>query len=199
MIKNIILDIGNVLGHFQWEKVFTDMMGVSGAEFDELAECTTLSDMWKEFDRGVLSDEEICQKCIKLNPGMEPRIREFFSHLGDIVLDFDYSRKWIGELHEAGYKVYILSNYGKTAFENCRANGCLAFVDDVDGALISYQEKMIKPDREIYERLLEKFNLVADECLFFDDLPENINGAEVVGIHGHVFVGYEDAKKFLSN
>lgn len=196
-IKNIVLDIGNVLGHFCWEKVFTDIMGITGDEFERLADCTVRSSMWSELDRSLLSDEQVMENCINLDPSQEANIREFFTHLGEVVIDFDYSRKWINELKADGFKVYILSNYGKTSFTSCREKGNLAFVDDVDGAVISYEVKQVKPDLEIFETLLKKYDLKAEECLFFDDLQKNVEGARKIGMQASLFTGYDEAKKVI--
>ena len=46
---------------------------------------------------------------------------------------------------------------------------------------------MLKPDPAIYLCMLEKFGLKAEECLFFDDVEVNVEAAQKLGIHGHVF------------
>ena len=199
MIKNIVLDIGMVLGHFCWEKVFTDIMNVTGEDFDRLAKVTVLGPYWDEFDRGVLTDEEIAKKCIALSPSDEPLIREFYSHLGEIVEDFDYSYDWVKNLKAAGFGVYLLSNYGKTAFKKCRANGNLAFVDLVDGAFISYEYKMIKPDIEIYKTFLRTYDLNGEECLFIDDRPVNVQGSIDAGMGAFLFENYEDTVSYIES
>ena len=58
-----------------------------------------------------------------------------------------------------------------------------AFLDLLDGGIVSYQVHALKPDREIYEILLARYDLVADQCLFFDDRADNVEGARKVGIH----------------
>ena len=52
---------------------------------------------------------------------------------------------------------------------------------------------LLKPSLEIYERFLQEFSLNPQECLFFDDLQENVDGAIACGIHGHRFCGKDDA------
>lgn len=197
MIKNIVLDIGMVLGHFCWEKVYTDIMKINGEDFDRLAKVTVLGPYWDEFDRGVFTDEEIAQKCIALSPDDEKLIREFYSHLGEIVEDYDYSYDWVKKLKTAGLKVYLLSNYGKTAFEKCRANGNLKFVDLVDGDFISYRYKMIKPDPKIYETFLKTYDLNGEECLFIDDRKVNVQAAIDAGINAYVFENYEKTVSYI--
>ena len=56
------------------------------------------------------------------------------------------------------------------------------FLNVLDGGVVSYQVHVLKPDREIYEILLEKYSLKAEECLFFDDRMDNVEGAKKVGI-----------------
>lgn len=197
MIKNIILDIGNVLGHFCWEDIFHEKLGVYGKDFDEMAAATTGSGMWNEFDRSLLSDEEIIEACCKRAPQHADKIREFFSYVGEIVIDYDYSEDWIKSLKARGYKVYILSNYGRTSFNKCLENGHLQFINLADGRLVSYEVCMCKPEAGIYEAFLKKFKLNASECVFIDDRPENIAGGEKAGIKGIVFTGYEQAQREL--
>ena len=67
----------------------------------------------------------------------------------------------------------------------------------MDGALFSYEVKLIKPDAAIYHTLLERFDLKAEECVFLDDLPANIEAARKAGITGIVFEGLEKALESL--
>ena len=57
-----------------------------------------------------------------------------------------------------------------------------SFLKVLDGGIVSYQVKEIKPGRRIYELLLEKYDLKAEECLFFDDRAVNVEAARNMGI-----------------
>ena len=57
---------------------------------------------------------------------------------------------------------------------------------------------MLKPAPEIYQALLSKYQLKADECVFFDDRKVNVEGANAVGIHGIVFENLAQAKEALA-
>ncbi|MCR5583957.1 MAG: HAD family phosphatase [Lachnospiraceae bacterium] len=196
MIKNVILDIGNVLGDFQWKELGRECMKLNDEEFELFADAMIHSGLWDEFDKAYMTDAEIIKAITDRMPSLADRIPEFFKRLGDIVLDYDYSCPWIDELHAKGFKVYILSNYGKTAFEEGTKNR-LKFVPMVDGKVVSYEVKMVKPNKDIYECLLNRYSLKADECIFFDDRKENIKGAENVGIHGILFQNIDQAKADL--
>ena len=71
------------------------------------------------------------------------------------------------------------------------------FLPEMEGGILSYKEHLIKPEPEIYRTLLDKFNLVADECVFLDDRRENIEAAETQGIHTVLFTTYQDALEKL--
>ena len=55
----------------------------------------------------------------------------------------------------------------------------------------------MKPEPEIYQTLLAKYGLKAEECVFLDDRQVNIDGAKAQGMEGIVFTSYEDAVERL--
>lgn len=191
MVKNIVLDVGRVLVAWQPKELMKEL-GFSDEIVGELSKALFESGIWNETDRGVLSDEEFLALAVGNAPAYEKEIRLFWENVGKAIWQFSYVKEWIGAMKEAGYHVYILSNYGSWTYEKTKDNA-LDFLEDVDGAIFSYQVKLIKPDAEIYYALLEKYGLQAEESVFLDDLPANIEGAKAVGMHGIVFAGLEDA------
>lgn len=198
MIKNIIFDIGNVLASFRWKDLFKDL-GYTGEKFDRIAAATVLHPtMWNEFDRSLMSDEEIIAKCVERAPEYEQEIRLIFTKTELLIEEYTYSYNWIQNLKEQGFKIYLLSNYGKTSFEAARDHGRLSFLPVVDGGVISYEVQIVKPEPAIYKKLLEKYNLAAEECVFLDDKAENIEAAKALGFHGIVVESYEQASEALN-
>ena len=197
MIHNIIFDIGNVLASFRWKDLFQDL-GFTGDKFDRIAAATVLHPtMWNEFDRSLMSDEEIIAKCIERAPEYEEEIRLMFSKTELLVEEYAYSYGWIKRLKERGFHVYLLSNYGRTSFEAAKNHGRLSFLPLVDGGVISYEVQIVKPEPGIYKALLQKYNLKADECVFLDDRADNIEAAELLGLQGIVVKSYEQAEAEL--
>ena len=70
-----------------------------------------------------------------------------------------------------------------------------------DGQIISALEHMVKPDREIYDLILNRYHLKPEECLFIDDLEPNVKAAQAVGINTVHFTnrhkGYEEIRERL--
>ena len=195
MVNTVVFDIGNVLIDFRWKELFVEL-GFVGEKFERIADATVRSQWWNEFDKGEMSLEEIIGKFLENAPEYETEIRSIFDHMEDLLRGRGYADAWIRELQERGCKVYILSNMSQIAHE-VHGNGCMSFLNQVDGAILSYQEKMIKPDRCIYELLCSRFGIEPQTAVFLDDTIRNIEAAKEFGLHGIHFKTYEQAKAEL--
>lgn len=192
MIKNVIFDIGNVLVGFDW-KDFYKSFGYTDEIVERIADATVRDPFWNEIDRGVMSEEEILEGFIKKDPEIEAEIRETYADYSELLHQFEYTKGLIKDLQNKGFKVYCLSNMSYKAVRECKA---LDFLPMLDGYVLSCDVKLIKPDNAIYELFLDKYGLNANECVFFDDLQKNIEGAKKAGIHGIVF---KDLKSAISD
>ena len=63
----------------------------------------------------------------------------------------------------------------------------IGIFENTSGRMISQPYKTIKPDKEIYEILLNKYNLKPEECIFIDDTPENVETAINLGMSGFIY------------
>lgn len=183
-IKNIIFDIGNVLLGFDYRSFFQSF-GYDEATVERLAKATAQSPDWNEFDRGVLSYEEVLQRFVANDPELEPVIFRTFENLNGILRRYEYAIPWIRELKDKGYKVYYLSNFFRKVEADCAET--MDFMPYMDGGILSYREKVTKPEGAIYQLLLSRYGLKAEESVFLDDTEKNIVGARKEGIYGIVF------------
>lgn len=190
MIRNIVFDIGNVLTDFRWKEFLADK-GFDEEMIQRIARASIQSPLWAEFDRGELTDQELMDAFVANDPEIEKELHKAYDNVKGMVTIRDYAIPWLEELKEKGYRVLYLSNFSHKAYVDC--NDALAFLSHMDGGILSYRDKVIKPNPEIYKLLLERFGLEASECVFLDDMPENIKAAEALGIHGIVFTTREEA------
>jgi 2-haloacid dehalogenase len=86
----------------------------------------------------------------------------------------------LAELRAAGVPLYALSNWSAETFPAARPR--YPFLEWFDGIVISGEVRAAKPDRRIYEALLERHGLDAASILFIDDTAENVAAAEALGI-----------------
>ncbi len=194
MIHNIIFDIGNVLTDFRWKGFLMDE-GFSEEMALRIGRASVLHPYWNEIDRGVWTMEELIDAFVSNDPEIEAQIRRAFVDAHGIVTPREYAIPWIKELKAKGYRVYYLSNFSRKAEEECA--DALAFIPYTDGGILSNREKIIKPDPAFYRLLLDRYGLKAEECVFLDDTPRNVEGARNVGMQGICFQSKEQAMEEL--
>lgn len=197
MINTVVFDIGMVLVYFRWKELFADL-GFEGEKFDIIAKATVHNPWWNEFDKGGMSVEEIIDKYAESAPEYKEEIAKIYDHKEEFIVLYDYAIPWIQELKKKGYKVYILSNWSEPVFE-ANKDTHLRFLKEVDGEIMSYREGMIKPAREIYQLLCDRYHINPEEAVFLDDNAANIKGAREFGLNAIHFKNYEQAKEELEN
>ncbi|MGH4139378.1 HAD family hydrolase [Clostridium sp.] len=179
MIKNIIFDIGNVLLEFNpidyLKKTFNDG-NIEKLLYKEIFQ----SEEWIHLDRGILTQDQAVNTITLRNPDHEIHIKKCMDNWIDILTPIDSTVKIINDLKEKGYKLYLLSNFHSLAFETICSK--YNFFKKFDGGIISYKENLLKPEPEIYTKLLNTYKLNAEECLFIDDTLVNIEAAAKLGI-----------------
>lgn len=195
MITNVVFDIGNVLAGFEWEAFYRGF-GYSEEILQKLAKATVKSPFWNEMDRGRLQTEEILDCFIQNDPSIEKEIREVFQNVKQMITRYDYAIPWIREVKEKGCRVYVISNFAEKPYQDC--SEALDFLSETHGAVLSYQEQMIKPSPEIYRLLCSRYGLKPEECVFIDDMPVNVEAAIEQGMRGILFRSLEQAKKELN-
>lgn len=192
MIKNVIFDVGKVL--VGWNPTETmQQLGFDEATIKRLHECLFDTHAWSEEDRGVMPREELLEFLVSQDPSLKNEILLFYEHAIDSITPKDYAIPWIKSLKAAGISTYVLSNFGDEKMHQGIEKGSINFLDILDGYIFSYEVKQIKPNPDIYLGLLEKYNLKAQECVFIDDIEENVLGARAVGINSFQFLNYEQA------
>lgn len=194
MIRNVIFDIGNVLTDFRWNEFLQDK-GFDEAMIQRIAKASILSPFWAEFDRGEWDTDKLLREFAKLDPEIEDELYRAFGDIREMVTKRDYAIPWIKELKSKGYGVYYLSNYSYKAYVDCI--DALDFIPFMDGGILSFQDRVIKPDAEIYRLLLSRYGLKAEECVFLDDTPANVEAAKKLGFAGIVFGTREQAQEEL--
>lgn len=192
MIKNIVFDVGNVLVTFRWRDHMRDL-GFSREEIDILGRNWVKAPIWSELDRGVLTEEQAISLAIDKTPELEGRIRQFYSNPVGLVVKREQTIPWVEGYKKRGFGLYILSNYPESFWKAHTAD--FDFLPLMDGETVSYREKVIKPDPEIYRRLLRRYSLTAGECVFTDDKADNVEAARSVGLHAVLFQNFAQASE----
>ena len=187
MIKNVIFDMGQVLIHWRPD-MFTAQFELDKEEEALLMKEVFKNIEWPQLDRGTITEEDATASvCTRLPEKLHPMAeRIIFDWWQRPLVPMEGMEALIQEIKENGYKIYLLSNASIRLREYFhRIPGSQYF----DGLLVSAEEKLLKPQHEIYETLFDRFGLVPEECFFIDDSPYNIEGAYQCGMPGAVFHG----------
>ena len=174
MIKTVIFDIGNVMVDFCFDQ-FIARYGYSEEILRRIRKATLESGFWKELDRGIFSYEEVLLQFISKDPELEEQIRTLFSDTTGIVLKRDYALPLVKHLRTAGYQVLALSNFPEKVYLENREP--LRFLDEMNGYILSYKDHVIKPDKEIFMLFMKRYGFLPEDCVFIEDLQENLDTA----------------------
>ena len=184
MIKNIIFDMGNVLLDFN-PQVSLDLYCQSEEEKELIRKALFQSPEWEMADRGLIRD---CDRYDRIKGRVPeshwPALKSCASNWWVCMLPLPGTLDFVRDCRKAGYRIYVLSN-ASDLFFTYFGNFCP--LDDFDGAVVSCQEKLLKPEPELYQRLFDRYQLKPEECFFIDDQPGNIASAQALGMSGHVF------------
>lgn len=195
-IKNIIFDLGNVLLNYNPEEYLKTKI----TEADKISEVHNQvfqSDEWALLDRGTLTEREAITVLCNRNANNSELIKLAFDNWYDLLTPIEASVEILKQLKEQHYNVYFLSNFHLHAFEIVTKK--YDFFNIFDGGVVSYEEKMIKPEENIYKRILEKYNLKPEESIFIDDVQANVEGAKKLNINTILFKDSNDLRNNLRN
>ena len=195
MIDTVIFDIGMVLVYFRWKELYADL-GFEGEKFDIIANATVHNPWWNEFDKGLMTVEEVVEKYAMQAPQYKQEIAKIYEHSHEFIEVFDYTFSWIRELKMQGYKIYVLSNWSKPAYE-ANKDTHMSFLKEMDGGILSFEEGIIKPDRAIYQLLCDRYQICPKNAVFLDDNAANIESAKKFGLNAILFKNYQQAREEL--
>ncbi|MBS6252392.1 MAG: HAD-IA family hydrolase [Clostridia bacterium] len=179
MIKNIIFDLGNVILK-DTPSVVLENLKISD-EIYKIIKCKFF-DNWNKLDLGKETLKEHLDNC-GIDFTIDDEIRE-------VLLNYYKYRPFNNEVIELMnnlksnmYNIFILSNNNKEAYNYLVR---LPIFEAVDGWIVSCDYNIIKPDKKIYIKLFENFNIKPEESFLIDDKAENIKVAKQVGMKGFI-------------
>lgn len=192
MIKNVILDMGNVLLSFN-PQIPLDAYCKTEAQKQIIQKALFESVYWHDADRGVIRDADLYD-LVKQNVAAEYHnaLKQCCDYWHICMQPISGAREFCQYLKSAGFGVYVLSNASDKFydyFENFLP------LDFFDGVVVSSDIKMMKPDHEIFEYVMKKYQLQKVETLFVDDSLANVESAKAFGLYGHHFCGDFDSIK----
>jgi putative hydrolase of the HAD superfamily len=147
------------------------------------------TDLSRASDNGFISRDEYLEKASRLIGLSSQEVYDIISQ--QEVRNTEMLR-YVLELHQ-DYRTAMLSNVGRGAIERLFSPGELKELFDT--VVLSSEVGMMKPSVEIYQHTASQLDLVPDECIMIDDIPFNVEGAEMTGMRGVTFKDLESCKQ----
>lgn len=183
---NVVFDIGNVLIRWEPRALYRQIFATEEEVEWFLANVCTME--WNhEQDRGRSFEVGIAELTARF-PQHADAIAAYHHRWSETILGpIDGTVAILEQLAAQGTPLYAITNWHQDKFRETRVRyPFLALFRDI---IVSGDERLVKPDPEIFQLLIEKHELTPGECLFIDDSLRNVSGAEAVGMLAHHFTG----------
>jgi len=140
-------------------------------------------------DKGEISNDEFWDKISELLNADESQLNTQMRKISKIdreILDYI---KWLKKEYKTAIISNVSSGYIERIFKGIELN------DYFDEVIISATLGILKPDPRIYRYTADKLGVDPSECIYTDDNPLLVEGAEKIGMKGFPFINGKDAKK----
>ena len=190
MIKNIVLDIGGVI----FDDSDFNLSKLLNKDLEEIKKIAKVA-YGGNFKKCLLGQMTVEQHILELQ-NIEVKnynIIKYILSYENLKHSFPLMTSTIEviqELIKRNYKIYLLSNITEASYKYiCET---IDMEKLFDGGLFSYEEQMVKPNKGFYEKLINKYNLIKEETIFFDDKEKNVIAANEIGIKAIQFKNVKD-------
>ncbi len=191
MIKAVIFDFFGVIGASTYQLIAENIQISSKKQLD------AISDLHKSIDNGFVNQEEFLHQYAEI-AGLS--YEEFLKIYHDSNNRFSVSNKlleYIANLKSKSYKIGLLSNVNKEAYEE--------FVKPIvqtnyfDVVMPSFQTGLVKPAISAFLTMSEKLSVDPEEAVMVDDLESNCEAAEAAGLKSILYTNFHTFKEEAAN
>ena len=191
---NIIFDLGGVV--FQWEPhQLAEHIYFNPIKQDLILTHLVGHQDWQELDRGVLDEQTVIQAAAVRSGLSESEIDSFISAVPESLTPIRETLDLIRELKGIGHSLYALSNMHQSSIVHLEKT--YDFWNLFEARIISCRVHLIKPQVEIYQYLLDAYQLDAQGTIFIDDTVLNLQAAKQFGIKTIHFQNPEHCRQEL--
>ena len=183
MVKNIVFDIGNIILNG------SSSSALNKIELDDeskriIKEALFDSSNYMDLDYGRLDFRGYYDKYSELLP-VELKEIGYYALVNSYILRGfnDSIKNLIIKLCGKGYKIYVLSNNNEDVYNYIKKSDLDRYIN---GYVISCFYGVVKPEKDIYKILFDKYELKPSECYFIDDKKDNIDVGEELGMKGFI-------------
>jgi 2-haloacid dehalogenase len=183
----VVFDLGNVL--IRWDPHPALAAGVGAEEASRFLAAEDFDFMaWNHRQDGGRPWPEAEDEVRRTHPHWHRHAVAYRAHFDHSLLGgLEDNVAVLRDLHRAGVPLFALTNWSAELFPRARERfGFLALFEDI---VVSGEERLAKPDPEIFAVLRRRIGRPLEDCVFVDDSPANVAAAAAAGMPGVVFTG----------
>ncbi len=201
-IDNIIFDLGGVVLDIDYTRTIQAFKDLGIQDFDKLYTQASQSGVFDDFETGKISEEEFINYLLKSVSNFCTST-DIIHAWNSMLLNWNKRKlDLILELRK-NYRVFLLSNTNaihKKAFLSSLENqlGINSLNQYFETVYLSHEIGLRKPNKDVFEFVLNNENLIADKTLFLDDSIQHIEGAKSIGIQTQLIDSKLDILQFFS-
>ena len=199
-IKNIVFDLGGVLIDLDFKSAINGLQKAGFANVKEQLQAFDREGIFQKFEVGEISADEF-RAAIRENAIVTLTDTEINNLWNLMLLEIPREKLELILDLRSKYMVYLLSNTNSIHWDYVCKNAFnyrgFRMDDYFEETFLSYEMHLAKPDKAIFETMLNDANLLPEETLFIDDLEANCKAAEEVGIHAHHYHIGDDLSKIF--
>ena len=199
-IRNIVFDLGGVLVDLDFKGAINGLQQAGFANVKEQLQAFDRDGIFQKFELGEMTAEEF-RTAIRENSTVELTDEEVDNLWNAMLLEIPREKLELILALRGKYMVYLLSNTNSIHWDYVCKNAFnyrgFRVNDYFEETFLSYEMHLAKPDKAIFEKVLEEANLLPEETLFIDDSEANCKAAEEVGIHAHHYHIGDDLSKLF--
>ena len=195
---DIILDMGNVLLEWNKDKI---LQGVSDTKEEYLVLDKTIfqSGLWEKLDLGTMTREELVLKVVSMiGRTYQKKVEEVIWNWPSYIDIYREVFPVLSELKKKGHRIFVLSNTSKV-FYDLLEEQLSPIKELLDGFVLSFDIKAIKPDLAMFKEILDKYQLNPTHCVFLDDIENNTIAAQKLGIKAYQIKKRSDVVDILKS
>ena len=185
-IKNVVIDLGGVvidLDRQRCVKAF-ELLGLKGV--DSMLGLYRQEEPFLSLETGKITAAEFYDHLRDLI-GRDLKDREIEEAFNKFLVDLPVERlQKLREMRQEGYRLYMISNTNIIMYDGWIKRAFmqegLKTGDYFDGIITSYAEGVCKPDKRLFEILLNRYSLIPSESLLLDDSEANCETARSLGL-----------------
>jgi putative hydrolase of the HAD superfamily len=184
----LIFDFGNVVAHFDYKRAASTLgarLGISGEELLDRLRPLGFSELIKSYESGRMTAEAF-SKGVSGLVGLAITHDEFVAAWSDIFSLNESIAPVLAALKRAGYTLVLGSNTNDLHANQFRRQFAET-LSHFDRLVLSYEVGHIKPSAAFYLACAEAAGAEPGDCVFIDDLPENVEGARAAGLVGILY------------